>query len=93
MCYMFCTSPHSVLLLCEDGIKFIEWIRMIEALTDERTDTKNYGRYNIIPSSLFVAGHNKWRKRAKYLSLHKSFKLRLFPYRLLFRQFPMSSTV
>ena len=30
---------------------------MMEALTDGRTDTRNFGRYNIIPAPLLVAGH------------------------------------
>ena len=32
---------------------------MMEALTDGRTDTRNFGRYNIISSPLFVAGHKQ----------------------------------
>ena len=28
---------------------------------DGRTDTQNFGRYNIIPSPLFVSGHNESR--------------------------------
>ena len=44
-----------------DGIRVMERTRMMEALTDGRTDgrtnTQNFGGYNIIPSPLFVAGH------------------------------------
>ena len=42
-----------------DGIRDLERTRMMETLTDGRTDghTKNFGRYNTIPSRLFVAGH------------------------------------
>ena len=32
---------------------------MIEALTDGRTDTQNFGWYNIIPTQLFLVGHKK----------------------------------
>ena len=31
---------------------------MMEALMDGWTDTQNFGRYNIIPSPLLVAGQN-----------------------------------
>ena len=35
-----------------DSVRVMEWTRMIDA--DGRTDTQNFGRYNIIPSPLFV---------------------------------------
>ena len=39
-----------------DGIRVMEWTQMMEALTDGQTVTQNFGRYNIIPSPLFVGG-------------------------------------
>ena len=46
-----------------DSIRVMEWTGMIEALTDGQTnrptDTQNFGRYNIVTTPLFVAGHKK----------------------------------
>ena len=52
-----------------DGIKVMQRTRMKEALTDGRTDTQNFGRYNIIPSPIFMAGHKNvstWLEKRRW---------------------------
>ena len=51
------------LIVLYSYVKFRENISSYGADTnigsaDGRTDTQNFGRYNIIPSPVFVAGHN-----------------------------------
>ena len=60
MCSAGC---HIVLYICMrlrdniiNGIRDMERTRMITS-ADGRTDTQNFGRYNIIPSPLFVVVH------------------------------------
>ena len=50
-----CHAPYTTNI--SDGFRFMERTQVMEALTDGRTDTRNFGRYNITPSPLFVAGH------------------------------------
>ena len=45
-----------------DGIRVMERTQMMQTLTDGRTDIQNFGRYNIIPSPLFVAGNKKTKQ-------------------------------
>ena len=64
MLHMFCTPSQGALHLCKvwrnifDCTRVMEWTWMMEALMDGWTDTQNFGRYNIIPSPLLVAGQN-----------------------------------
>ena len=61
-----CSACHLIVLhicvkFCEnimEGIRIMERTHMMEVLTDGRTDTQNFGGYNIIPFYVsFVAGH------------------------------------
>ena len=45
--------------IISDGISYIADTN--EGSAYGRTDTQNFGRYNIIPSPLFVAGHKNVR--------------------------------
>ena len=61
---MCSARPLIVLYICvkfceniSDGFRFMERTQVMEALTDGRTDTRNFGRYNITLSPLFVVGH------------------------------------
>ena len=64
--HVFCTLSHGVLHWCEVLRKYLKWYQSYRADTklwsaDGRTDTQNFGRYNIIPH------HFSWRgiKNAK----------------------------
>ena len=63
---MFCTSSCSALYLCEVSRKYLGRVSELrtdanDGSSDGQTDTQNFGRYNIIPSPLFVSGHNESR--------------------------------
>ena len=91
--HMFCTSSHGALHLCENisnGIRVVERTRNHEALTDGRTagrtDTQNFGRYNIIHR------HFLWRGNTLllYFSRARSFSSSILHFCLV-RVFTLST--
>ena len=46
-----------------NGIRVMERTRKYEALTDRRTDTQNFGRYNIIPRHFLWRGIQTKKKK------------------------------
>ena len=62
-----CTSSGHALYLCQVSRNYLERYQSYGAdtnddpLTDGRTDTLNFGGYNIIPRHFFVAGHKNYK--------------------------------
>ena len=70
----FMCSAHSLIVVyicvkfCEnilDSIRVMVWEQMMETLMDRWTFTQNFRWYNIIPSPLFVVGHNDKQYRSR----------------------------